>query len=64
MRSSHNTSKRLTESLAAAGIDSKDLVAFIVYSLRHKPKHRTLKEAIHYKMMVIQVERLTLLIAA
>lgn len=64
MRSSHNTSPRLIECLTDAGIDHRDLVAFIVLSLQQRPKHRTLKDAIHYRMMAIQAERLTLLIAA
>lgn len=64
MRSSHNTSDRLTSCLTDAGINAPDLVAFIVLALHNKPKHRTLKDAIHYRMLSIQAERLTLLIAA
>jgi hypothetical protein len=64
MRSSHNTSDRLTQCLHDAGINHHDLLSFIILALEHRPKPKNLQEAIHYKMLSIQAERLTLLIAA
>jgi hypothetical protein len=63
MCSSHNNSARLIQCLEDAGICPVDLTSFILLSLQHQSKPKTLKDAIHYKMLAIQAERLTLLIA-
>lgn len=56
-------SVRLNECLADASIDRHVLLSFVLRSLKERPKHSTLKEAIHYRMEVIQAERLALLLA-
>ena len=64
MRSFHNTSPRLIECLTEAGIDTSLLSAYIVRSLDNNPKPQSIKEAVRYKIMSIQAERMVLLLAS
>lgn len=60
---SHNiTSNRLNTCLEQAGIQPANLRVFIFQNIHRPPVSRGLKAAIHYRMMVIQMERLMLLL--
>lgn len=63
MRSSHNNSQRLTSCLTEAGIQPTMIRSFIILTINRPPlKHKNLRDAIRYRLMVVQAERLLLLL--
>jgi hypothetical protein len=58
-----NYQSRLQLGFHEVGITPADLSHYLVSSLNHKPKHKTLREAIQYKLETIQVERLIFIIS-
>jgi hypothetical protein len=59
MRSSHNT---LIQMLQQSEISPNNLIAIINQSFGHPPKHKNIKEAIQYRVRVIQAERFLLML--
>lgn len=60
MQTTHSI--RLTQCLADSGINTPLLCAYLQQSIQ-RPTDKNLKNAIHYRMQVVQVERLIFLIA-
>lgn len=65
MCSSHDNSDRLIRCLVDAGIHPTMIRTFIFQSINRPPiKHKNLREAIRYRLMIVQAERLLLLLPA
>lgn len=58
---SHNA---ICQALSIAEINPGYITTIINIGLQQKPKHKTLKEAIHYKIVCIHAERLIFLLSA
>jgi hypothetical protein len=60
----HTKAQRLKDSLQEMGIQPSELKTHLHYSFAApRPKHKTLRDALDYRMRIIQMERLAFLLA-
>jgi hypothetical protein len=61
----HTKAQRLKDSLQEIGIQPSDLKTHLHLSFAiPRPKHKTLRDALEYRMRMVQMERLAFLLAS